>query len=234
MLYCYDKHQDVTDSLMTILIQFGKYNLMELFTQKVPQYLPEKVKYIDFITESFSSIAETIIAKESIVASGVMDYWVDQCLRFADDDYKMDERIASLCFLTQVWSTRCELIEEVPQRSEEVLRLIKKGCRENSKMFKYTCSTFLFKLLEVFSVDRNRFAPIIYKTLTFLLIKNHHEIYTLEYFLKQFSRIFKQIKTIPVAILLETMIKQINLTGNVSYKFNTFDFQFFKGLTQHP
>jgi len=65
---------------MTILIQFGKYNLMELFTQKVPQYLPEKVKYIDFITESFSSIAETIIAKESIVASGVMDYWIDQCL----------------------------------------------------------------------------------------------------------------------------------------------------------
>jgi len=91
-------------------------------------------------------------------------------------------------------------------------------------MFKYTCSTFLFKLLDVFSVDWNRFAPIIYKTLTFLLVENHHEIDTREFFLKQFSWIFKQIKTIPVAILLETLIKQINLTGNVSYKFNTFDF----------
>lgn len=32
VLYCYDKHQDVTDSLISILISFGIYNLMELFT----------------------------------------------------------------------------------------------------------------------------------------------------------------------------------------------------------
>lgn len=74
-------------------------------------------------------------------------------------------------------------------------------------MYKYTCTTLLFKLLDVFSVDWNKFAPIIYKTLTFLLVENHHELETREYMLKQFSRVFKQVKTIPVAILLETMIK---------------------------
>lgn len=39
--------------------------------------MPEKLKYIDFITEAYSSIAESILAKESLVASGVMDYWID-------------------------------------------------------------------------------------------------------------------------------------------------------------
>lgn len=96
----------------------------------------------------------------------------------------MQERIAAMVFLTQVWSTRCELIEDIPQRPEEVLRLIKKGCREDQKMYKYTCTTLLFKLLDVFSVDRNKFAPIIYKTLTFLLVENHHELETREYMLK--------------------------------------------------
>jgi len=41
---------------------------------------------LDFITEVYTAIADTIIAKESLIASGVLDYWVEQCIRFSDEE----------------------------------------------------------------------------------------------------------------------------------------------------
>ena len=77
IMYCYEKHSDVTDSLMSILIQYGKYNLIELFTSKIQSFFSEKTKYLEFITEAYTSVAETILAKESLLASGVLDHWIE-------------------------------------------------------------------------------------------------------------------------------------------------------------
>lgn len=39
---------------------------------------------------------------------------------------------------------------------------------------------------------------------------------------------------IPIAILLESLMKQITLSGNVTYHFNIFDFEFFQVIAKHP
>jgi len=51
---------------------------------------------------------------------------------------------------------------------------------------------------------------------------------------KNFADVFQNIKNIPIAILLESLMKQIKLSGNVTYHFNIFDFEFFKVIAKHP
>jgi hypothetical protein len=51
---------------------------------------------------------------------------------------------------------------------------------------------------------------------------------------KNFSDVFRSIKNIPISILLEPLLKQISLSGNISYQFNIFDFEFFQVVAKHP
>ena len=85
------------------------------------------------------------------------------------------ERAAALCFLSEVWGTRSEAIQEKREISEQVLRLIKKGCRSYNKPLRYASLTYMFRLLDLFSIERNNYAPIFYKTLTFLLVEHHSD-----------------------------------------------------------
>jgi len=51
---------------------------------------------------------------------------------------------------------------------------------------------------------------------------------------KNFSDVFNNIKNIPIAILLESLMKQISISGNITYHFNIFDFEFFQVIAKHP
>lgn len=51
---------------------------------------------------------------------------------------------------------------------------------------------------------------------------------------KNFTGVFQSMRNIPVAILLESLMKQIKLSGNITYHFNIFDFEFFQVVAKHP
>jgi hypothetical protein len=69
--------------------------------------------------------------------------------------------------------------------------------------------TRLFKMLEIFAQDRNPYAPIIYKTLTFSLVENHQQLSIRELIMNNFKSIFETIQSIPVVIMLEPLLKQV-------------------------
>ena len=50
---------------------------------------------------------------ETIEMSGVLSYWVLQSLKVAESrtDITLDDRIASLLFLTEIWLNRTEFID---------------------------------------------------------------------------------------------------------------------------
>jgi hypothetical protein len=68
-----------------------------------------------------------------------------------------------------------EKIEEREEIPSSVMTALKKGTRDRNRALKTISFTCLFKLLESFSQDRNAFAPIVYKTLTFLTVENHSD-----------------------------------------------------------
>ena len=55
-------------------------------------------------------------------------------------------------------------------------------------------------------------APTLYKTLTFILVEFYWEIDIREIILNRFVNLFKRVDTIPVAILCEPLLKQVQIS----------------------
>lgn len=91
----------------------------------------------------------------------------------------------------------------------------------------------LFRLLENFAAERNPYAPIIYKTLTFCLIENHSDNDVREYITHNFCTIFEQSHSIPVGIMVEPLVKQLQTMDTNMYTLNVFDFKLLDVLANH-
>jgi len=52
--------------------------------------------------------------------------------------------------------------------------------------------------------------------------------------MSSFQFLFERISTIPIGILVEPLVKAIQVSEGSSFKFNVFDFDFFKAIVRHP
>ena len=236
VIYAINKHSDIIENVVSVMTQFGKYNMLELFNLHLRNLMSDQAQYMDLITDIYSTVADTFIAKEALISSGVLDFWIDTAIRQADTDNQstVPEKTSALSFLAEVWISKSEKVETRDDIALSILKLLNKGSRDKSKNLKYCWFTILFKLLEVFTADRNNYAPKIYKSLTFLLVENHQDNEIREFMFKNFADVFKNIKNIPIAIVLESLMKQIIISGNITYHFNIFDFEFFQIVAKHP
>ena len=56
---------------------------------------------------------------------------------------------------------------------KEIIKMLKRACKEGSEVVKFQSLGYMFKLLVLFSRSKNKFAPFLYKSLTFVCIENH-------------------------------------------------------------
>jgi hypothetical protein len=101
------------------------------------------------------------------------------------------ERVAALAILSDIWTIRSDRVEENHDVAQAILTVLKRGCRDRSRMLRTISFESMFKLLHHFSLNRNQFAPIIYKTLTFLLIELHQHVEIREHLMRQFVTLFQ-------------------------------------------
>lgn len=92
----------------------------------------------------------------------------------------------------------------------------------------------MFKLLEIFTSQKNPAAPVIYKALIFVCVENHSDDTTRQFMMSNFMAFFEISESIPVGILLEPLIKQFMESEGSTYNYNTFDFEFFTHIAKHP
>ena len=162
--------------------------------------------------------------------SGVLSYWVLQSLKIADTkgEITLDDRIASLAFLTEVWICKPDFIDKhIEGSGQVVLNLLKKGARDVKQTLSIISIELMFRLLENFAAERHSYAPILYKTLTFILVEFYWEIEMRDMMLRHFIFLFKKFEQIPVAILCEPLLKQVQISQYNTTNFNVFDFEFF-------
>jgi hypothetical protein len=69
----------------------------------------------------------------------------------------------------------------------------------------------MFHLLDKFATGRNKYAPIIYKALTFIVIDAYLDLSTREQIIKNFILLFQNHQQVPVAILSEPLLKQVKI-----------------------
>lgn len=79
---------------------------------------------------------------------------------------------------------------------------MKKATRNRSSILKYAVIAKLFDLLTHFAAERNAFAPVVYKMLTFTLIENYEDSNIREFAMRNFVRVFTHFPAIPCAILI--------------------------------
>lgn len=70
----------------------------------------------------------------------------------------------------------------------------------------------MFRVLETFTAERHSFAPTLYKTLTFLLVEFYWEIDVREIMLRHFMTLFANYDNVPISILCEPLLKQIEIS----------------------
>jgi hypothetical protein len=82
--------------------------------------------------------------------------------------------------------------------AEAILQCLKKGCRDKSKAMAILSMNLMANLLENFAKERNKFAPIILKAQTFILIDLYTQNDLREEMLHNFISLFKNQPTIPI------------------------------------
>jgi len=107
----------------------------------------------------------------------LIDYWVEMCAREAENDGKhpIEERISSLALLADLWLLFTPYVDSKGETVNTVIFMLKRAVRERSKAIRLASVAFLFRILDDFSMTKNKSAPIIYKTLIFSLIENPND-----------------------------------------------------------
>ena len=78
------------------------------------------------------------------------------------------------------------------------MSVLKKGCRDRSKAISILSMNLMFSLLDSFAADRNRFAPILYKALTFIMVDSYGNLELREEMLNNFINLFTNIPSMPI------------------------------------
>jgi hypothetical protein len=225
---------EIKSQVVSVLVQFARNNFFELFSIQLRNFIPDSINYLTTMNEFLPCLCEIRASKQELVAAGIVEFWLEMGIREADPDNSRpsDIRIASINFISDLWIAFPALVENKEELGTEILNVIKRGWRDKYKILKFASIGKAFHLLDVFSAERNSFAPIIYKTLTFYLVENYKDVMTREYILSNFCMIFDEVSNIPIGILLEPMLKQLQVTNDVMY--NIADFDFFIKIAKHP
>ena len=112
--------------------------------------------------------------------------------------------------------------------------MLKRGARDKHRPIRIVAVCELFRLLDKFSEEKNPSAPAIYKTLIFSLVENPADSNIRYLYLTNFTTLFEANPTIPIGLLIDPLIKQIQVLEGVTFFFKIFDFEFFKFLASHP
>ena len=176
------------------------------------------------------------LANELLDQPGVLSYWIMSSLKVAEStaEVPLNDRIISLVFIVEIWMARPQFVQrKLDGASESILHILKKAARDIRRTLSYIAIELMFRLLESFASERHHFAPTIYKTLTFLLVEFYWEVDVRELMLKHFIYLYDNFEAIPINILCEPLLKQIEISQYQPTSFNVFDFEFFTSVATH-
>ena len=157
----------------------------------------------------------TELYSEVIEQSGVVKFWIMNTLKIAEsiNEVTLNDRIVSLIFLTEMWICKPAYVDKnLTGASDAILRILKKAARDIRKTLTVISLELMFRLLTKFATDKHASAPTVYKTLTFLLVEFYWEIDVREIMLQHFIDLYSNFESIPIAILCEPLLKQIEIS----------------------
>lgn len=66
-LLCIKRHPEIAETAITVIIEFSRYNLMELFTHHLKRFHPETKEYLITIRALLKPLSESPLTKEEVI-----------------------------------------------------------------------------------------------------------------------------------------------------------------------
>lgn len=180
-----------------------------MYKDEIQNHCRSTHDYIKVITEVLTSLKLT--REDHVLEANLIDFWLDLTAREAENDgvHTVDERTAALSLMTEIWLNFSDYIGEQDDRANTIVFMLKRACREPYRLIRLTTAGMLFKLLDVFARTKNNSAPFIYKTLVFNIVESPSDTTIRELYFTNFTELFRSQPSIPIALLVEPLLKQI-------------------------
>ena len=231
-LLCFKKHNDASEVVVTLLNNFGRFHIYELFTIYLKQFLQNDGAYFTFVSDILSTFSKLRNFADEFEKNNLKGFFLEYILEVSRSP-NINERMKSALFLAEIW-INFSLYFNSEEENYRILSIFKTLYKDNNHLVQYTSICQLFRVLLVFASERNVFVPIIYKSLIFNFIEYHHDLAIRELMISNFNHLFKMILSIPVGIMVEPYVKQIQYNLGKYYYFNINDISFLITVARHP
>jgi len=231
-LLCFKKHNDASEVVVTLMNNFGRFHIYELFTVYLKQFLQSDGAYFTFVSDILPTFSKLSNFCDEFEKNNLKKFFLDYILEVSRSP-NLNERIKSALFLAEILIS-FSIYFTSEEENYRILSIFKSLYKDNNHLVQFTSICQLFRVLLVFSSERNTFVPIIYKTLIFCFIEYHHDLAIRELMLSNFSYLFKVVLSIPVGIMVEPYVKQIQYNLGKTYYFNLNDISFLTTVARHP
>lgn len=138
-------------------------------------------------------------------------------------------RSVSISILVQLWLSNREKIEEQEFKANSIIQMLGKASRDRSVVLALHALSYEFDLLQYFAETKNSYAPILYKSISVSLIENYSVPEIREFIMLNLVQVYSKIESIPVSIVVEPLIRQIQVSESAS-SLDMFDYDFFAYL----
>lgn len=201
----------------------------EIFWVELNQLCKDNLRYLK-LTQKILPCFVQLNAIHDIFNNGLVSCWIDMCLHGSAGENK--GKGLYVMFICDIWGCFIDYFVGQEELSNNIITFIKRILRDSTKGLKLMCLGQVFEIFSIFSMQHVKYAPILYKILIFTLTEHFENFPIREFIFLNFSRIIKEDLTIPLANLVEAVVKQaLQLKNN---NFQIFDLDFYIALSRHP
>ena len=138
-----------------------------------------------------------------------------------------------IAFLAELWLLYPNKIEEQESTATGILSSFKKAAKEKNSV-SYTAISLLFRLLDNFALNKDPFAPVVYKAIIFSLFENFNNQNKREFIFKNMKQIFEANDQVPLNIIFEPLLKELQVSENILITLNIPDLEFLVMGAKNP
>ena len=231
-LLCFKRHNDAAEVVVTLINNFARFHIYELFTVYLKQFLQNDGAYFTFVADILPTFSRLSNFADEFEKNNLKGFFMEYILEISRSP-NINERIKCVLFLAEIW-INFSMYFNSEEENYRILSIFKTLYKDKNHLVQFSSICQLFRVLLVFSSERNSFVPIIYKSLIFNFIEYHHDLSIRELMLSNFNHLFKVILSIPVGIMVEPYVKQIQYNLGKTYYFNMNDISFLTTIARHP
>ena len=218
ILFTLSKHDCNKLEIMNILYEFIRLDLKQFFTVLYSKIATnEKNKVLEFL----ASILPISKQLNGIFLKEIKEFLYDICLNDRED----------MSFSASILSDAFFYFYPIEETTaNKTISFFKTCIKGNSLNVFGSAVSQTFNLMDRFGQIKNKYAPPLYKNIVLIFLELYDDVYKREFFLENFEKFFNSQQQIPIDILLDPYLNQLNSVQN----YNLSDFIFLFKMVEHP